>query len=156
MQLKPIPAGGVQARKGETSYPEPFARQVWGRTRRRLGDQFGLGNFGVNLTELEPGVVSALCHAHTRQDEFVYVLQGNPTVVIGEDEYAMKAGDCVGFKAGTGVPHQLVNRTDDRVIYLEIGDRTPGDGVHYPNDDLHGYETDGGQFLFTHKDGTPY
>jgi len=70
-----------------------------------------------------PEAVSALFHYHTVQDEFVLVLQGNPTVVIGGEEHQLVPGDCVGFKAGTGIAHQLVNRTQANVTYIEIGDR---------------------------------
>ena len=95
MREKPIRALDVDARRGQTVYPAPFASQVAGRTKRKLGDVFGLRNFGVNLTQLEPGAVSALFHSHALQDEFVYVLKGNPTVAIGDEEYSLAPGDCV-------------------------------------------------------------
>ena len=156
MRDKPIRAANVAAKRGQTIYPEPFARQVSGRTKRKLGDLFGLTNFGVNLTQLEPGAVSALYHYHSVQDEFVFVLQGSPTVLIGGEEYQLEPGDCIGFKAGTGVAHQVVNRTQEIVSYLEIGDRVPGDSGAYPNDDLTGYQASDGKWVLTRKDGTPY
>ena len=93
-----------------------------------MGDPFGLTIFGVNLTTLKPGAMSALRHAHTKQDEFIYILEGHPMLVTDEGETPLKPGMCAGFKAGTGNAHHLVNRGQQDVIYLEIGDRTPGDG----------------------------
>jgi len=153
---QPIKAIDVGARRGQTVYPEPFARQVAGRTKRKLGDVFRLTNFGVNLTQLEPGSVSALAHAHQVEDEFVYVLEGNPTVVLGNEEFSLSPGDCIGFRAGTGLAHQVVNRTNALVSYIEIGDRAPGDQVVYPDDDLAVHQGPDGSWVMTHKDGTPY
>jgi uncharacterized cupin superfamily protein len=152
---RPISAAGVEARRGQTVYPEPFARLVAGRTKRKLGDLFGLTNFGVNLTHLEPGAASALFHSHAVQDEFVYILEGAPTVLLGQAEYQLSAGDCIGFKAGTGVAHQLINRSDRMVSYLEIGDRTPGDLVVYPKDDIAAKLGPSGSWVMARKDGTP-
>src|SRR6478735_10076129 len=110
----------------QTNYPEPFASRVAGREKQPLGDLFGLANFGVNLTRLAPGAMSALRHSHSRQDEFVYVLQGTPTLYTDEGATSLEPGMCAGFKAGTGNGHHLVNETSQDVVYLEIGDRTPG------------------------------
>lgn len=156
MREKPISATEVGAQRGQTVYPEPFARQVAGRTKRKLGDVFGLSNFGINLTHLEPGTVSALFHYHMVQDEFVYILEGHPTIVFRDNEYELAPGDCMGFKAGTGVAHQLINRTQDIVTYIEVGDRTPGEHGGYPNDDLAFHFTPDGSPVLTHKDGTPF
>jgi uncharacterized cupin superfamily protein len=139
----------------QTGYPEPYARRVAGRVRRRLGDAFGLRNFGVNLTRLEPGACSALLHAHTRQDEFVYVLEGTPTLVTDVGETLLGPGHCAGFVAGGGA-HQLVNRTDRDVVYLEVGDRTAGDSATYPADDLAAVQGADGKWQFLHRDGRPY
>jgi uncharacterized cupin superfamily protein len=126
-----------------------------GRRKHPLGDIFGLTNFGVNLTHLAPGAVSALRHAHTRQDEFIYILQGHPTLHTDEGHTLLAPGMCAGFKAGTGNGHRLVNGTSEEVVYLEVGDRTPGDAGTYPDDDLCA-QLVGGLWAFTHKDGTPY
>jgi uncharacterized cupin superfamily protein len=136
MYKAPISAQAVPATMGKTIYPEPYASQVKGRLKRKLGECFGLTQFGVNLTYLAPSAISALAHSHSKQDEFIYVLEGSPTLVLGEQEFLLSVGDCYGFKAGTRVAHQLVNRSVGTVIYLEIGDRTIGDEVEYPNDDL--------------------
>jgi uncharacterized cupin superfamily protein len=156
MNQPPISAQSVAATMGKTIYPEPYASQVKGRLKRKLGECFGLTQFGVNLTHLAPGAISALAHSHSRQDEFIYVLEGSPTLVLGEQEFLLSAGDCYGFKAGTGVAHQLVNRSQITVTYLEMGDRTPGDEVEYPNDDLKAIQATDGAWILTHKDGSPY
>jgi uncharacterized cupin superfamily protein len=152
----PISAQSVPATMGQTIYPEPFASQVKGRLKRKLGDYFGLTQFGVNLTQLSPGSVSALAHSHSKQDEFILILEGCPTLVLGEQEFPLSPGDCYGFKAGTGIAHQLVNRSHKTVTYLEIGDRTSGDEVEYPNDDLKATQAINGEWILTHKDGRPY
>lgn len=138
-----------------SNYPEPFASMMGGRLKRPLGDLFGLSNFGVNHTRLAPHAVSALRHAHSLQDEFIYILQGTPVLVTNEGRTQLEPGMCAGFKAGTGNAHQLVNDTDEVVVYLEVGDRTPGDKGTYPDDDLQAVMVDG-KWQFTHKDGTPY
>ncbi len=120
-----------------------------------LGNLFELSNFGVNLTRLAPNAISALRHAHTKQDEFVYILEGHPTLKTDQGNTQLAPGMCAGFKAGTEDAHQLVNETAEDVVYLEIGDRTPGDAASYPDDDLKA-ELDNGQWKFLHKDGTPY
>lgn len=138
-----------------TVYPPPFAARVAGRLKHPLGDLFGLTNFGVNLTRLAPGGMSALRHAHAKQDEFVYILEGHPTLRTDEGATKLSPGMCAGFKAGTGNAHHLVNETTGDVVYLEIGDRLPGDGATYPDDDLK-VTSAGGKWNVTHKDGTPY
>jgi len=142
-------------RAKQTSYPEPFASRMRGRRKHPLGDLFGLTSFGVNLTRIAPGGVSALRHAHSRQDEFVYVLRGSPTLVTNEGKTPLRPGMCAGFRAGTGDAHHLVNETTDEVVYLEVGDRTPGDEGTYPDDDIQAMFVDG-KWRYAHKNGTPY
>lgn len=149
-------AADAPPRKRQTNYPEPFASRVAGREKRPLGDPFGLTNFGVNLTRLAPGAASALRHAHSRQDEFVYVLAGRPTLVTDRGETLLEPGMCAGFPAGEGDAHHLLNRTDADVLILEVGDRSPGDAVTYPDDDVRAVLGDDGRWRITHKDGSPY
>jgi uncharacterized cupin superfamily protein len=159
MSEQEIPTAAVAAevppRVAKTIYPEPFAARVEGREKRVLGDLFGLQNFGVNLTRLAPGAMSALRHAHTKQDEFVYVLEGTPTLHTDEGAQTLAPGMCAGFRAGTGNAHHLVNESTQDVVYLEIGDRTTGDSAVWPDDDLLLVEMDGKRKL-VHRDGTPY
>ncbi|OWW18934.1 cupin domain-containing protein [Noviherbaspirillum denitrificans] len=150
-----VRAEEVAPRTKPSNYPEPFASRMSGREKRQLGDVFGLNNFGVNLTRLAPNFVSALRHSHTKQDEFIYILSGHPTLRTDEGETPLSPGMCAGFKAGTGNAHQLVNNTAETVVYLEVGDRTPGDQGAYPDDDIQA-ELKDGKWQFMHKDGTPY
>jgi uncharacterized cupin superfamily protein len=145
----------VPARR-TTSYPEPFRQVVAGREKRALGDAAGLTNFGVNLTRLDPGAASALRHWHEKQDEFVYVLEGELVLITDEGECVLRAGMAAGFPAGRDCGHQLVNRSDRPALYLEVGDRTPGDRAHYGADDLEAALDADGRWRFTHKDGRPY
>lgn len=150
-----VVAAEVPPRAAKTIYPEPFAQRVAGREKRVLGDLFGLTNFGVNLTRLAPGAMSALRHAHEKQDEFVYVLEGTPTLKTEEGATLLSPGMCAGFRAGTGNAHHLVNESATDVVYLEIGDRTPGDSAVWPDDDLQLVEIDGKRKM-AHRDGRPY
>lgn len=150
-----ITAAQVPIRSKPSVYPEPFASRMVGREKRQLGEVFGLTNFGVNLTRLAPNAVSALRHAHTKQDEFVFILQGRPTLHTDEGRSQLCAGMCAGFKAGTGNGHRLVNETNEEVLYLEVGDRTQGDEGSYPDDDLKAVLL-AGKWNFVHKDGKPY
>jgi uncharacterized cupin superfamily protein len=159
MVTRPVAFFAAEAapRARKSSYPEPLAGRIGERIKKPLGDPFGLTVFGVNLTTLKPGAMSALRHAHEKQDEFVYVLEGHPTLVTDGGETPLKPGMCAGFKGGTGNAHHLVNHTQYDVVYLEVGDRTPNDGVTYPDDDLKVLKSDDGRHrTFVRKDGTPY
>ena len=155
-QSPAIVAAEAPPRTKPSNYPEPFASRMAGRIKRPLGDLFGLTNFGVNLTRLTPGSVSALLHAHSRQDEFIYILEGQPTLITESGETLLGPGMCAGFTGGTGQGHHLVNRSDADVVYLEIGDRSAGDSASYPVDDLQAVVGPDGKWQFAHKDGTPY
>jgi len=151
-----VDAAALPPNRPGRGYPEPFASRVAGRERRALGDAFGLTNFGVNMTRLPPGGMSALRHTHTREAEFVYILEGEPVLVTNAGETPLRPGMCAGFKSGSGDAHHLINRSDRVVVYLEIGDRNPGDTVVYPDDDLGRALTPNGERAFVHRDGRPY
>jgi uncharacterized cupin superfamily protein len=138
-----------------SSYPPPFAERMVGRTVRPLGDLFGLRNFGVNLVTWAPGAVSSLRHAHQRQDEFVYVLSGSPTLVTNAGETLLQPGMCTGFPAATLNAHMLRNYTETPCSFLVVGDRTPGDSAHYPDDDIVAVAAADGGWQFTRKNGEP-
>lgn len=150
----PVIAVDVAPRARASNYPPVFAAKVAGRVKRALGDTFGIAGFGVNLTTLAPGAQSALLHRHTVQEEFVFVLSGFPTLRTDTGEFALAPGMCVGFRLG-GPAHHLLNRTDNEVQYLEIGDRSENDRGEYPEDDLVAERADG-SWLFCHRDGTPW
>ena len=138
-----------------TNYPAPFDRVVRGRERKRLGNAAGLDQFGVNLTTLKPGAASALRHWHEKEDEFVYILEGEVVLIEDEGESVLKSGDAVGFKANSRNGHQLINKTQRDVVYLEIGTRSKHERVVYPGVDLMVIRDDKGA-RYTHKDGKPY
>ena len=142
-------------RARSTNYPGHLAQAFSKRFKHPLGDLFGLKNFGVNLTRLAPGGISSFRHSHSKQDEFVYVLEGRPTLITDKCRTSLAPGMCAGFRAGTGDAHHLINETDEEVVFLEVGDRTPGDQGTYPDDDLRAELVDGA-WRFTRKDGTPF
>jgi uncharacterized cupin superfamily protein len=150
-----IIAAEVPIRSKPSVYPKPFASRMVGREKRQLGEVFELKNFGVNLTRLAPNAVSALRHTHTKQDEFIYILQGRPTLHTDEGRSQLSPGMCAGFKAGTGNGHHLKNKTTEEVVYLEVGDRSPGDEGSYPDDDLKAVLVEG-KWKFANRDGTLY
>ena len=151
-----IVAAEAPPRLKSSNYPEPFFALMARREKRSLGDLFGLSNFGVNLTRLAPQGLSALRHAHSKQDEFVYILSGRPTLVTDEGETQLHPGMCAGFKSGTGNAHHLVNRTGDVVEFLEVGDRSAADEGSYPDDDLKAVLGADGKWKFVHKNGASY
>lgn len=144
----------VEARTG-TIYPEGLKDVVEGRIKRKLSDVAGLTRFGVNLVTLEPGAASAHRHWHTREDEFVYVLDGEVTLVTDAGEQLLGAGMAAGFPGGVEDGHQLVNKSDRPARYLEVGDRDPADDAHYPDIDLEMRKIDGAPRFFR-RDGTAY
>jgi uncharacterized cupin superfamily protein len=135
-----------------SGYPPPYDTVCAGRGKRALGNELGLTHFGVNLTRVDPGAASALRHWHTREDEFVYVLEGELTLVTDAGEQTLGPGMAAGFPAGVSDGHHLVNRTSRPALYLEVGNRSDEDVVHYPDVDLF----IGSDFVFRHRNGEPY
>ena len=138
-----------------TGYPQPYDRVVVGCERKRLGNAAGLHQFGVNLTVLKPGASSALRHWHEREDEFIYLLEGELVLIEDEGETVLKPGDAAGFKANSGNGHHLVNKSDRNAVYLEVGTRSKHERVEYPEADLMVVRDDTGM-RYTHKNGDPY
>lgn len=144
----------VPARTG-TIYPKPFDEGFEGRLKRALTDRLGLTQFGVNLTTLKPGAKSSHRHWHVAEDEFIYMLEGELVLVTKDGEQILKPSMAVGFAAGDRNGHHLVNRSNARATYLEIGTRSRDEDVTYPDIDLRA-EKRGGKYRFFNKDGEPY
>src|SRR5215469_4192010 len=106
-----------------TLYPAPFDEPCRARERVRLGDAAGLTQYGVNLLRLPPGAWSSQRHWHTKEDEFVYVLSGEVTLVTDSGEEVLRAGDCAGFSANDANGHCLQNRSERAAEVLEVGTR---------------------------------
>jgi uncharacterized cupin superfamily protein len=138
-----------------SDYPAPFDAPVAARERRRLGNALGLTNFGVNLMRLPPGFASSQRHWHSRQDELVYIVEGDLVLVTDDGEQLLTAGMAAGFPAGRADGHHLVNRSGRDALVLEIGDRTAADEVDYSDIDMMVRWVDGEE-RYLHKDGTPY
>lgn len=150
-----LEAAALPVRTG-SSYPAPFDQPVAARRKRALGDPFGLTQFGVNLVELPPGVWSSQRHFHTYEDEFVYVLEGELTLVTDAGETVLTPGMVAGFKGGEPDGHHLINRTERPARYLEVGTRSPGsdEGV-YSDIDMEVRRIEGA-LRFVRKSGEPY
>jgi uncharacterized cupin superfamily protein len=138
-----------------SGYPEPYRSRCLPREKRALGDAFGLRTIGINHTILPPGKESSMRHWHTHEEEFIYVLSGEVVLITDAGEQRLKAGMCVGFPLDTRDGHQLVNRGFEPAVYLEISNRDPRDGAHYPDVDLQ-YHGANAAVKFTRKDGSPF
>lgn len=147
-----IDVSAVPARKG-SGYPPPFDAPCAARTRRRLGEAGGLGDFGVNLMTLPPGAWSSQRHWHSHEDEFVYIVEGEIVLVEDDSETVLRAGDRAAFPKAAGVGHHLINRASAMALYLEVGARNPNDLTTCSDIDMMSSNADG---RFVHKDGSPY
>jgi uncharacterized cupin superfamily protein len=151
----PVEPLEVEPRIG-TGYPEPYRANVVDRSKRALGDAFGLTRYGVNLVELTPGTWSSQRHWHTHEDEFVYIISGELTLITNAGEQVMTPGMVAAFPAGEADGHHIVNKSDKTAIYLEVGDRNLKDEVTYPDIDLLFKLNEVGKHVFTHRDGELY
>jgi uncharacterized cupin superfamily protein len=147
-----VDIGAVPVRTG-SGYPAPFDAPCATRTRRRLGNAGGLRDFGVNLMTLPPGGWSSQRHWHSHEDEFVYVLEGELTLVEDDGETLLRAGDCAAFPKASGNGHHLINRTTAAAMYLEVGSRHPQDLTTCSDIDMMSANADG---RFVRKNGTPW
>jgi uncharacterized cupin superfamily protein len=147
-----IDIAAAPERRG-VGYPKPFDAPCAERVRQRLGNAGGLTDFGVNLMRLPPGGWSSQRHWHTHEDEFVYLLEGELTLVEDGGETVLRAGDCAAFPKGTGDGHHMINRSGVTAVYLEVGSRWPEDLTTCSDIDLMSASADG---RFVHKDGSPY
>ncbi len=147
-----VDIAAVTARKG-SGYPAPLDAPCASRVRRRLGDAGGLQDFGVNLMTLPPGGWSSQRHWHSHEDEFVFVVEGELTLVEDGGRTLLRAGECAAFPKGTGNGHHLINDSPTTAVYLEIGSRHPDDLTTCADVDMMSSNADG---RFVHKDGTPY
>ncbi|MEP0322896.1 MULTISPECIES: cupin domain-containing protein [Hyphomicrobiales] len=135
-----------------TVYPAPYDAPCRKRRKIKLGDAAGLTQFGVNLCRLPPGAWSSQRHWHTDEDELIYVLEGEVTLVTDDGEEILQAGDAAGFKAGDETGHCFQNRSEADVVLLEVGTRMTEGKAYYPGLDLVAVTGQG----YTHRDGTPY
>jgi uncharacterized cupin superfamily protein len=138
-----------------SGYPEPYRSRCLPREKRALGDAFGLEKIGINQTILPPGKESSLRHWHTHEEEFIYLLSGELVLITDTGEQVLTPGMCAGFPLNTRDGHQLVNRGDQPAVYLEISNRDPRDGAHYPDVDLQ-YHGASASVKFTRKDGSRF
>jgi uncharacterized cupin superfamily protein len=144
----------VEGRRG-SGYPEEFAHGIEGRIKRALTDAQGLTQFGVNLTTLEPGAMSSHRHWHVKEDECVYVLDGELVLVTDQGECVLHPGMAAGLPAGEANGHHLVNRSAAPATYLEIGTRSKDEDATYSDIDMRAKKRDG-TFRFFTKAGEPY
>jgi uncharacterized cupin superfamily protein len=141
--------------KGGTGYPPHLAAITKGRFRKRLGNEGGLTQFGVNVCRIEPGSGSSIRHWHHNEDEFVFMISGEAVLIENEGETVLRPGDAAAFKAGVANGHCLVNRGTVDAVFLEVGTRAAKEIAEYPDVDLMAVK-DGTDMRFTRKDGTNF
>lgn len=149
-----VPAEALPARRG-SSYPKPFHEVCLEREKRVLGDYFGLEDFGVNLVTLPPGAWSSQRHWHTHEDEFLYVLEGTPTLVTDDGEIPLRPGSIAGFRASSGNGHCVVNKGTTTAKFIVVGSRKQDDDVYYSDIDMQILKRGHGG-RFSRKNGEPY
>ena len=149
IEIEGIPAQQI------ASYPKEFASVISGREKQRIGDAVALTQFGVNITRIKAGSASALRHWHEQEDEFIYVIEGEITLIEDGGATVLRPGDAAGFKAGVANGHHLVNKSARDALYLEVGTRAKHERAHYPDVDLVGEKDEHG-FRFSHRSGEPY
>jgi len=150
--MKKIDVPAVPVRRG-CNYPPPYDAPCNLRERKALGDAGGLSQFGVNLMTLPPGAWSSQRHWHSQEDEFVFVVEGELTLITDAGEEVLRPGDCAAFKAGEADGHHLVNRSGAPAKVLEVGTRDAGDRTVYPDADMVAEPADD---FYRRRDGTPY
>ncbi|MDH5750316.1 MAG: cupin domain-containing protein [Rhodospirillales bacterium] len=153
-KLPALDPASVEVRVGSI-YPDPFNEGVFARQKQALGDALGLSKFGVNLLRLAPGVASSQRHWHSGEDEFIYILEGELTLITDGGEQVLTSGMVAGFPANSGDGHVLINRSGRDAVVLEVGNRSSAEVVTYSDIDLKQIKQDGVR-TFIHKDGTPY
>lgn len=137
-------------------YPPIYAKELVGREKRPLGDPFELTQFGVNLTTLAPGAWSSHRHWHAKEDEFIYILDGEVTLIDDDGAHLLKTGMCAGFKAGVANAHHLINKSGKSALILEVGSRMPGERSNYAEADMLAVKGDDGKWRLTRKDGSSF
>lgn len=138
-----------------STYPEHLQGPVKGRRKRRLGSLAGLGNLSAVHVELPSGCASSLRVWHSHEDELIIVLKGEATLVTDQGERLVRAGQAIGFPAGEANGHQIVNRGETPVVFIEVASFAEANVSTYPDDDLLQIP-DGRGRRFVRKDGTPY
>ncbi|MEQ8354670.1 MAG: cupin domain-containing protein [Kiloniellaceae bacterium] len=139
-----------------SSYPEAWRHSAGAREKRKVGDALGLTAYGVNLVRLPPGGLSSQRHWHSHEDELVYILEGELTLVTDAGAQTLTPGMAAGFPAGKANGHHMINNSQDWAVYLEVGNRSDEDEAHYPDIDLHYTSASSGARRFTRKNGEPY
>src|SRR4029453_6733991 len=108
------------AESNATSYPAKFREANGARWNRRLGDHVGLKNFGANLTRIVPGGQSSARHAHSKQDEFIWVVSGEIVLETNEGQQILRPGMCAGFPAGSGHAPRFINNSAADAVLLVV------------------------------------
>ncbi len=123
------------------SDPEAEARAGhYGASERlRYSDAGGLTQFGGHVETLQPGSRSSERHWHEEEDEFLYVISGEATVIEEDGAHPLGPGDAACWPAGAENAHQVVNRSDTPCTYLIFGTRMAREVIHYPDLGRTGY-----------------
>ena len=124
-----LTAEDIAAMEGlaKTHFQNDNARRI----NKSLGDATGLTGLGIHVIEVEPGCDTTEYHVHYYEDEAVYVLSGQATAEIGDDEVEIGHGDFIGYRKG-GLAHNIRNSGTEVFRCLVIGQRLDNDVADYP------------------------
>ena len=114
---------------------QPRAERGFEEGTERLGysDAGGLTQFGAYVETLQPGSRSSERHWHEEEDEFLYVISGEATVIEEDGAHTLGPGDAACWPAGDANAHRVVNRSGAPCTYLIFGTRMVRDTVRYPD-----------------------
>lgn len=101
--------------------------------QRSIGRAAGLQKIGVNLMRLPPGERSSWPHAEAKEEEFVYVVEGEVDAWIDGFLHPMRPGDLAAFPTGTGICHCFINNGEHEALLLVGGEASKRDNrIYYP------------------------
>src|SRR5579871_1304728 len=98
----------------------------------QLGAAMGFRRIGVNFIRLSPGKEAYTPHAHAREEEWVFILEGRGRARIGEEMFEIGPGDFLAFPAPQ-VVHHIANAGKTDLVCLMGGEVLPLDVVDFPD-----------------------
>ena len=137
-----------------TGYPPPFNKAVEGRFASGWAGP-PVSRISASTSARSPGAASSQRHWHEKEDELVYVLEGEVVLCEDDGETILKPGDAAAWKAGVANGHCLINRSTRDAIFIEVGTRAPAEHAYYSDIDMMVERGEKGA-RYTKKNGEPY
>jgi uncharacterized cupin superfamily protein len=118
----------------EDAEAEEWGGRDMGGVARFLGQTAGSQRTGLNHEVIQPGKLNTAPHCHSAEEEIFIVLGGEATLLLGDEEHALRAGHVVARPPGTGIAHAF--RAETELTMLSYGTREPNDITYYPRSDV--------------------